>query len=173
MVYTSFTAHAASKGYYVHPYFCFCTDHFTGIKHGDTRISKVAPVLWLKRFFAQYNPQYRNKYIYMGQGGELFNNPEVKNRFQKSGYEISPTGADASHQNGPVKRAHQTIADMMRSLLTGANLNPKFWPYAFYHSLRISNALSEHDKKISPLQIATKHQENCNDLKTFSCCVWV
>ena len=119
------------------------TDHFTGMKHGDTRISKAAPVLWLKHFLAQYNPPCGDKYVYMDQGGELFNNPEVKNLFQKSGYTIKPTGADASHQNGPAERGHRTIADMMRALLTGSNLDIKFLPYAFYHSLRLSNAMPE------------------------------
>ena len=149
------------------------TDHFTGIKHGDTRISKAAPVLWLKHFLAQYNPLCRDKYVYMDQGGELFNNPEVKNLFHKSGYEIKPTGADASHQNGPVERGHRTIADMMRSLLTGANLDPKFWPYAFYHSLRLSNAIPERHQALSPLELATRTRENFTNLKTFGCRVWV
>ena len=33
------------------------SDHFTGMKHGDTRISKAAPLHWLKHFFSQYNPK--------------------------------------------------------------------------------------------------------------------
>ena len=149
------------------------TDHFTGMKHGDTRISKAAPILWLKHFLAQYNPLCGNKYVYMDQGGELFNNPEVKNLFQKSGYTIKPTGADASHQNGPVKRGHQTIADMMRALLTGANLDIKFWPYAFYHSLRLCNAMPERSQALCPLELTTKQRENFHNLKTFGCRVWV
>ena len=149
------------------------TDHFTGMKHGDTRISKAAPILWLKHFLAQYNPNCTDKYVYMDQGGELFNNPEVQNLFNKSGYTIKPTGADASHQNGPVERGHRTIADTMRALLTGADIDVKFWPYAFYHSLRLLNALPERNRSISPLELATSIRENFTHLRTFGCRVWV
>ena len=75
-----------------------------------------------------------------GPRGELFNNPEVKNPFTKSGHTIHPTGANSSHQNGPVERGHRTVADTMRAFLTGANLLPKFWPCAFHHTLRVRNA---------------------------------
>ena len=103
-------------------------------------MSKAAPVLWLKHFSAQHNPPCKDKCVHMDQGGELFNNPEVENLFTKSGCAIHPTGADSSHQNGPVERGHRTVADTMRAFLTGANLSPKFWPCAFHHTLRVRNA---------------------------------
>ena len=59
----------------------------------------------------------------MDQGGELYKNPEVVNTFKVFGYEIRPTGADASNQNGPVERGHRTVANAIRALLTGANLD--------------------------------------------------
>ena len=55
-----------------------------------------------QHFLAQCNSQCNGKHVCMDQGGELFNNPEVKNSFTKSGHTICPTGADASCQNGPV-----------------------------------------------------------------------
>ena len=73
--------------------------------------------------------------MHMDQGGELFNNPEVKNLLTKSGHAIHPTGADSSHQNGPAERGHRSVADTTR-----ANLSPKFWPCAFCHTLRVRNA---------------------------------
>ena len=127
------------------------TDHFTGMQHGDTRTSKAAPVLWLKHFLAQYNPNCVDKYVYMDQGGELFNNPEIKNLFTKSGYRIYPTGADASNQNGPVERAHRSVGNTIRALLTGSGIDTKFWPYAFYHSIRLHNAIPTRASDISPL----------------------
>ena len=48
------------------------TDHFTGVMHGDTRISKAAPMLWLKHFLAQHNPPCKDECVHMDQGGELF-----------------------------------------------------------------------------------------------------
>ena len=113
----------------------FITDHFTGMKHGDTRILRGPPLQWLAHFLAQYNPQCDGKYVYLDQGGELFNHPEVRNLFWKKSYDIFPTGADNSHQNGPVKQGHCTLASTIRTLLVGANLNIKFWPYRFYHAL--------------------------------------
>ena len=112
-------------------------DHFIGVKHGDTRMSKAAPALWLKQFSAQHNPPCKDKHVCMDQGGKPFDNLEVKNLFTKPGCAIHLTGADASNQNGPAEQGHRTIADTMRAFLTGADLLPKFWPHAFCHSLRM------------------------------------
>ena len=114
------------------------TDHFTGMKHGDTRQSKASPIEWLCHFLNQYSPNCPNKYIHMDQGGELNNNPEVCNLFKHFNYNIFPTGADSSHQNGPVERAHCTVGDTVRALLTGANLDIKFWPTDKIHGDRKS-----------------------------------
>lgn len=62
----------------------------------------------------------------MDQGGKLLNNPEAKNLFQKSDYEICPTGTTVSYQNGPAERDCRTVADMMKSYLTDGNLDSKF-----------------------------------------------
>ena len=111
------------------------TQHFTGMRQRDTRTSEAAPVLWLKHFLAQHNLHCRNKCLCMDQGGELFDNLEVENLFIKARHAMCPTGANASNQNGPVKRDHCTIADTMHAFLTRANLLPKFCPCAFCNSL--------------------------------------
>ena len=72
----------------------YITDHFTCMKHGDMRISKGPPLQWLAHFLAQYNLHCEGKYVYLDQGGELFNHLEVRNLFRKKGYDILPTGAD-------------------------------------------------------------------------------
>ena len=149
------------------------TDHFTGMKHGDTRISKGPPLQWLAHFLAQYNPQCANKYVHLDQGGELFNHPEVRNLFEHKGYDIRPTGADNSRQNGPVERGHRTLANTIRTLLLGANLAVKFWPYAFYHALRMSNAFPERTRNRSPVCLSTGKQEDFSNIRTFGCRVWV
>eukprot|EP00957_Ditylum_brightwellii_P164469 12521842-Ditylum_brightwellii.AAC.1 len=43
------------------------------------------------------------------QGSELGRNVEVKKLLTKYGYDIRPTGPDASHQNSPQERPHETI----------------------------------------------------------------
>ena len=132
------------------------TDHFSRRLHGDTRISKASPIHWLRHFLENYSPQCSGKYVHLDQGGELYANPEVLRLFERFGYEIRPTGADSSHQNGPVERAHLTVANAVRSMLTGADLPVKFWPYAFHHYIRIKNAIPPRDKEDSPFNIPTQ-----------------
>ena len=38
-----------------------------------------------------------------------------------------------------MERQHRTVAEGMRSIFLGANLDVKFWPYAFKHYVRIRN----------------------------------
>ena len=68
----------------------------------------------------------KDKYVHLDQGGELYNNPDVRNLFTSKGYEIRPTGAEASFQNEPIERAHRTLSNSIGALLTGANLAVKF-----------------------------------------------
>lgn len=109
------------------------SDHFSRMKHGSTRVSKASPIQWLLDFLRKHSPTCPDKYVFLNQGGELYANPEVQKLFEKYDYEIRPTGADASNQNGPVKRGHLSITNSVRTLLTGANLPIKFWSYAFHH----------------------------------------
>ena len=53
----------------------------------------------------------------LDQWGELYYNPEVLNLFCQYKYKVFPTGAEASHQNGPVEQRHQTIATSVHALL--------------------------------------------------------
>ena len=76
----------------------------------------------------------------MNQGGELYHNPEVQKLFKLYGYTVNPTGADASRQNA-VEHYNLSIGNGIRALLIGANLDIKFWPYAFHHYLRLKNGL--------------------------------
>ena len=107
----------------------------------------------------------------MDQGGELYHNPDVRNLFTSKGYEIRLTGAEASFQNGPVERAHRTLSNSIRALLTGANLPLKFWPYAFYHAMQLSNAFPEPGQDQSPIQLANPNgkPEDLSNLRTFGC----
>jgi GAG-pre-integrase domain len=109
------------------------SDHFTQRLHGDTRVSKASPIAWLRHFLKNHSPHIRDKYVFLDQGGELYGNTIVRERFKEFHYEIRPTGSDSSNQNGPVERAHCTVSNALRAMLHGANLEIKFWPYAFHH----------------------------------------
>ena len=149
-------------------------DHFSRRYHGDTRVSKASPIHWLRNFLETHAPHCPDKYVFLDQGGKLYANPEVRRLFERYGYDIRPTGADASNQNGPVERAHLTFSNAIRSQLLGANLSPKFWPYAFHHYLRIKNAaFPSRDQDKSPLEITTGKVDDFSAFRTFGCRVWV
>lgn len=108
-------------------------------------------------------------------GDELFSNPKIKIKkiaFQIS-YEIFPTGADCSHQNGPVEHAHQSVADHVRCLLSCAGLDQKFWPYTFHHHLHINNTLPFAGQNESKILRVTGKKENFKNFRMFGCQVWV
>jgi hypothetical protein len=149
------------------------TDHFSRMKHGDTRLSKGSPIHWMRHFLENHAPKCPSKYVYLDQGGELYHNPEVRRLFQRFGYDVRPTGADASNQNGPVERGHLTVANAIRAMLLGANLDARFWPYAFHHWLRIDNSMPSRDQTKSPLEIATQQKDDFSAFRTFGCRVWV
>jgi histone deacetylase 1/2 len=148
-------------------------DHFTRRYHGDTRVSKATPLNWIRDFLEDYSPDCPDKYVYMDQGGELYRNPEVRKLFKQFKYEIRPTGADSSNQNGPVERAHLNVGNAIRAMLHGANLPIKFWPYAFHHYIRLKNAIPSKDQNMSPIELSVGQRENFAKMKTFGCRVWV
>lgn len=93
-------------------------------------------------------------------GGELGHCPEVVNLFEENGYHPEPTAPASSHQNGPGERPHQTIADAICTMLLGSGLEPKFWPYAFQHFIRIYNVTVHGDKTASPYELETGQRPN-------------
>jgi hypothetical protein len=148
-------------------------DHFTRRYHGDTQVSKATPLNWIRDFLEDYSPDCPDKYVYMDQGGELYRNPEVRKLFKQFKYEIRPTGADSSNQNGPVECAHLNVGSAIRAMLHGANLPIKFWPYAFHHYIRLKNAIPLKDQNMSPIELSVGQRENFAKMKTFGCRVWV
>ncbi|MCE2996259.1 MAG: hypothetical protein LW863_11705 [Flammeovirgaceae bacterium] len=148
-------------------------DHFSRRYHGETRVSKASPIAWIRNFLQQHAPPCDGKYVFLDQGGELYRNPKIRSLFTTYGYETRPTGAGASHQNGPVERAHLNIANGVRALLLGSNLPAKFWPYAFHHYIRVKNAIPSRDQHQSPLTLAVGKIDDFTAFRTFGCRVWV
>ena len=115
----------------------------------------------------------KDKYVFMDQGGELYSNPVILNVFTNHHYEVHPNGTDSSHQNGPVELAHCVIGDHVRALLTGANLDIKFWSYEFFHHLRIQNAMVMNGQNSSRIFQATGKEENFSGFRTFGGRTWI
>ena len=149
------------------------SDHFMHRLHGDTRVSKASPIEWLRHFLSNHSPRMPGKYVFLDQGGELYGNPLIRKLFKDFDYDIRPTGADSSNQNGPVERAHRTVANGIRAMLHGANLDIKFWPYAFHHYLRIKNGMPSRDQDASPVELAINQVDDFSGFLTFGCHVWV
>ena len=115
------------------------SDAQTQMLHGDARLSKSSPVEYLESFFKEYLPPVKNKWVMFDEGGELAGNPLIHNVCKKYGYSVYNTGGYSSNSNGPCERAHRTVSDGIKALLQNAGVKPCFWPYAFFHVLRIRN----------------------------------
>jgi hypothetical protein len=150
------------------------SDHFSRTLVGDTRVSKGPPIEWLRAFLEEHAPRANGNYVYLDQGGELYANQTIKDLFEGFKYDVRPTGAESSNQNGPVERAHLTVANALRAMMLGASVDMQFWPYAFHHYLRIQNALRSRDQTRSPHEIVhSDAKEDFRALRTFGCRVWV
>jgi len=125
-------------------------DLFSRFVAGSTHCSKAVPIQELRNFLHTYCPgKGVGRYVYVDQGSELYQSPKVRKLFKHHGFEVRPTGADSSHQNGPVERQHRTVAGGMRAMFLGASLNVTFWPNAFKHYVRIRNSLPSREIKIN------------------------
>ena len=153
--------------------YCLVVDHFSGRLYGECFASKAPPIDFLNRWLLLHGlpKDVPNKYVRMDNGGELGNCRAIVDLFENAGYAVEPTAPDSSHQNGPVERPHQTIADAIRTMLGGAGLPPKFWPYAFYHFLRLYN-VTPHGDKASPYTIENGKNPNLSHLRVFGCRVY-
>lgn len=149
------------------------TDHFSGRLVGRAFATKAPPVDWLNQWLANNAPPCANKYVRMDGGGELGRCREILDTFANFGYQTQLTGPDSSHQNGPGERPHQTIGDALRAMLTGANLRAAFWPYAFYHFLRLYNFVPHGSRVSSPHEMCGGELPDLSKLRTFGCRVHV
>jgi hypothetical protein len=149
------------------------TDHFSGRLIGRAFATKAPPVDWLNQWLASNAPTCANKYVRMDGGGELGRCREILDTFANFGYQTQLTGPDSSHQNGPGERPHQTIGDALRAMLTGADLRAAFWPYAFYHYLRLYNFVPHGSRTSSPHELCGGELPDLSKLRTFGCRVHV
>ena len=146
------------------------TDHYSGWLYGRAFASKAPPIEWLNNWLANNAPNCPDKYVRMDGGGKLGKSRDVHRTFTNLGYTVELTGPDASHQNG---RPHQTIGDALRSMLSGANLHANFWPYAFYHYVRLYNFVPHGTRPSSPYEMCGTELPNLSKLRTFGCRVHV
>lgn len=147
------------------------TDHHSGTLYGQCFASKAPPIEWLNKWLAAKDPGQiaGKKYARMDLGGELGRCTELVDLLQRAGYEVECTAPGSSSQNGLGERPHQTIGNAMRAMLSGAGLEPKFWPYAFHHTLRLHNLMPHAGSTKSPYEICSGRRPNLALLRTFGC----
>ena len=87
--------------------------------HGDTCLNKSSPLRYCEYFLTEYSPECKSQWVFLDQGGNIYNNPAINNIFKKFDYEILLTSSGASFQNGPVKQAHCTVSQEVKALLIG------------------------------------------------------
>jgi GAG-pre-integrase domain len=153
--------------------YALITDHFSGRLYGRAFASKAPPVDWINNWLANNAPNCPNKYVRMDGGGELGRSRDIQQTFANFGYTVELTGPDSSNQNGPGERPHQTIGDALRAMLSGASLKPHFWPYAFYHYVRLYNFVPHGTRSSSPYEMCGSELPNLSKLRTFGCRVHV
>ena len=72
-----------------------------------------------------------------------------------------------------MERPHATIGNAMQTMLLGANLELKYWPYAFYHYIRLYNMIPHGSSTLTPFEQITAKRPDLSSLKTFGCCCYV
>jgi hypothetical protein len=153
--------------------YCLIVDHYSGCLYGECFASKAPPLDFLNHWLLYHGlpKDVPNKYVRMDPGGDLVACQAIVELFENAGYAFEPTAPNSSHQNGPVERPHQTIADAIHTMIAGASLSPKKWPYAFYHFLHLYN-VTPHGDKASPLEIETGKRPDLRHLRVFGCRVY-
>ncbi len=163
------TRHNTLVGHNGETCYVLLTDHFSGRIFGRAFATKAPSVDWINSWLASNSPQCLDKCVRMDGGGELGKCRDIHHTLANFGYAVELTGPDSSHQNGPGERPHQTIGDALRSMLSGANLQPNFWPYAFY----LYNFVPHGDRPSSPFEMCGAPLPNLAKLRTFGCCIHV
>jgi len=136
--------------------------------------TKAPPVNLLKGFLTTHGTRHSVlKRIRTDKGGELWGSHEFQRTMKELNYILEPTAPDASFQNGVAERPNRSLADIMRSLLQGAQLGPEYWSWALLHAVYLKNRLIHRALGKTPFEAYTGHQPNLRHLRVFGCPVTV
>jgi hypothetical protein len=154
--------------------YCLIVDHFSGMLFGQCFVSKAPPIDFLNSWLALYGLPVTTPecYVRFDLGGELGRCDDVVRLFTNAGYIVESTAPNSSHQNSPGERPHRTIADGIRTMLAGASLPPKFWPYTFHHFLRLYNVSSHGSNTASPYELCSGNKPDLSSMHVFGCRVY-
>ena len=87
----------------------------------------------------------------------------------EAGYTLKITGVGASFQNRIVEWPHRTLADMLRTMLTGAHLTSDYWSHTIRHAVYIQNRLPDRflPNYINPYQRYTNRIPDLSHVRIF------
>jgi len=117
--------------------------------------NKSPPIDTITNFLTIHGRKSGRRYIRTDQGGELAKSIAFLRSALAADYTLEITGAGASFQNAIAEQPHRTLAEIMRTMLTGANLDSSYWSHAFRHAVYIKNhlthsALPDHTTPFQP-----------------------
>ena len=106
--------------------------------------NKKPPVKTLTNFLSTHGITSSLSCIWTDQGSELAKSRDFRECIANAGYTLESMGTGASFQNIMAERPHVTLANMMRQMLTGSNLESEYWSHAIRHAVYIKNRLPHH-----------------------------
>ena len=131
--------------------------------------SKKPPIETIRNLLNKFKSDDPHRTVRTDQGGELGHSTEFAAMIAACGYSLEETGADASSQNGIAERPNRTYGQMMRCMLSSAELGPEFWSFALLHAVYVRNRLWHATIKTSPYERMTGTKPNLSTLRIFGC----
>jgi len=133
--------------------------------------SKSPPTEILDSFLKSSGLKDGPRSLRMDQGGELARSSEIGRVAAANGYVIEPTGSDAASENGKVERLNGTFGAMVRSLLFGSGMSPKFWSSALVHAVYLKNRMYHSALRRTPYEAWTGVKPDIAHIRTFGALV--
>ena len=93
--------------------------------------------------------------IHVDKGGELGMSHTFRRACHLFLYVIDDIAPDSSSENGAVEVAKRDIGASLRSLLKGADMSFKYWPYAFRHMIVIEKYVTPSNKDVNHIEAIT------------------
>ena len=136
--------------------------------------SKTPPIQMVKDFLTMNGSRTTtHRTIRTDQGGELWKSDAFQQMVMEQKFLLEPTGAGTPQQNGLAERPNQTLGNMMRCLLSTANLPPEYWSWALTHAVYLKNRLPHKAIGCTPYFAWTGTKPSAKLLRIFGCPVVV
>ena len=75
--------------------------------------------------------------------------------------------------NGVTEKRNRTLLDMVRSMMSKANLPKSFWGYALETAVYILNRVSSKSVEVTPYKIWTNKKPYLSHMKVWGCPAYV